>query len=601
MYRFTAQLFGVTVFALGLIWFADPGDASQLTAGQLEPVLWADTVHIEVDKDKKAIETKPDQSRDTFLRSVKKLTQTAFSIRNHYMEDVDVEEIIKAGVRGMLSDLDRYSVLMEADAYDALMESTHGKYQGLGMQIDSREDRIMIISPIEGTPAYRRGLHAGDVIWEIDGEDTEGMGTTKAVKLMRGEAGTSVILLIKRTGIDEKLEYEVERAVIELKSVNYHGVLPDSDIGYVRLSRFAEETSRELREAISDLNERGVNSLILDLRSNGGGLLDQAKEVGELFLEEGREIVYTKGRGIHAERHYRSDRPPLFPKDKPVIVLVDEGTASASEIVAGAIQDWDRGLVVGSTTYGKGLVQQIFPISSDGMEALKLTTAKYYVPSGRCIQKPERQAKVGSNHANRDKDDDADSLVVVEKEIFYTNGGRIVYGGGGIAPDVEVKRDKWKPIEINLERKSMFFNYAVEYVAAHPDMKPDFIVSDELLDQFRTFVQDQDFSYKSALQIAVEKLQETVTAEDKEALFEKSLTEMDKLVEAEKDIDFENSRDYIKRAIKREIVSAVYGERGVYEHILFHTDKTLLKAAEILNTPGEYGDLMSVGKKKAEL
>jgi carboxyl-terminal processing protease len=304
---------------------------------------------------------------------------------------------------------------------------------------------------------------------------------------------------------------------------------------------------------------------------------------------------------MHAERHYRSDRPPLFPRDKPVIVLVDEGTASASEIVAGAIQDWDRGLVVGSTTYGKGLVQQIFPISSDGMEALKLTTAKYYVPSGRCIQKPERQAKVGSNHANRDKDDDADSLVVVEKEIFYTNGGRIVYGGGGIAPDVEVERAKWQPIEINLERKSMFFNFAVEYVAAHPDMKPNFIVSDELFDQFRTFVQDQDFSYKSALQIAVEELQETVTAEDKEALFEKSLTEMDKLVEAEKDIDFESSQDYIKRAIKREIVSAVYGERGVYEHILFHNDKTLLKAAEILNTPGEYGDLMSVGKKKAEL
>jgi len=278
MYRFTVQLFGITVFALALIWFADPGDASQIGSRRPEPVLWADTVHIDLDKDNPAVETHPTQSRDTFLRSVKKLTQTAFSIRNHYMEEVDVDKIIKAGVIGMLSDLDRYSVLMESDAYDALMESTHGKYQGLGMQIDSRGNRIIIISPIEGTPAYRRGLKAGDIIWEIDGRDTEEMSTTEAVKLMRGEAGTSVTLLIKRTGIDEKLEYELERAVIELKSVNYYGVLPDTDIGYVRLSRFAEETSHELREAITALNEENVSSLIFDLRSNGGGLLDQAKE-----------------------------------------------------------------------------------------------------------------------------------------------------------------------------------------------------------------------------------------------------------------------------------------------------------------------------------
>jgi len=599
MYRFTVQLFGITVFALALIWFADPGDASQIGSRRPEPVLWADTVHIDLDKDNPAVETHPTQSRDTFLRSVKKLTQTAFSIRNHYMEEVDVDKIIKAGVIGMLSDLDRYSVLMESDAYDALMESTHGKYQGLGMQIDSRGNRIIIISPIEGTPAYRRGLKAGDIIWEIDGRDTEEMSTTEAVKLMRGEAGTSVTLLIKRTGIDEKLEYELERAVIELKSVNYYGVLPDTDIGYVRLSRFAEETSHELREAITALNEENVSSLIFDLRSNGGGLLDQAKEVGELFLNEGREIVYTKGRGVHVERHYRSTGEPLFSEDKPVIVLVDDGTASASEIVAGAIQDWDRGLVVGSTTYGKGLVQQIFPISSDGSVALKLTTAKYYVPSGRCIQKPERQSKTPP-HFTRDNDD-GDSLVVTEPELFYTNGGRVVYGGGGITPDVEVERDRWQPIEINLERKSMFFNFAVDYVAAHPDIKPDFEVTAELLEEFRTYLKDQEFTYKSALQIAVEELHETVTEENKESVFEESLTDMEALVAAEKEVDFDRSSKYIKRAIKREIVSAVFGERGVYEQLLFKTDKTLLKAAEILSQPGEYSRLITEGKKKAEL
>ncbi len=598
MYRFSAQLFGVTIFALALIWFADPGDASQINAEQPEPVLWADTVHINLDKDNPAVETPPTQSRDSFLRSVKKLTQTAFTIRNSYMEEVDAEEVIKAGVVGLLSGLDRYSVFMEEQAYDALMESTHGKYQGLGMQIDSREGRIVIISPIEGTPAYRRGLRAGDVVWAIDGKDTDGMSTSDAVDLMRGEAGSSVNLLIKRAGIDEKLEYILERAVIELKSVNYFGTLPNSDIGYVRLSRFAEETSRELREAVTSLNEQNVSSIVFDLRSNGGGLLDQAKEVSELFLDSAREIVYTKGRETYPERHYFSQALPLFGDGKPVVVLVDEGTASASEIVAGALQDWDRGLVVGSTTYGKGLVQGLFDLPSG--DHIKLTTAKYYVPSGRCIQKPERQAK---RNSRADLDDaDEDSLVIAEEpDIFYTNGGRIVYGGGGITPDVTVDRDRWQPIEINLERKSMFFDFAIEYVAAHPDIKPDFEVTDELLAEFRAFTAEKEFSYKSALQIAVEELQETISEEDKEALFEQSIANMEGVVEAEKEADFDRSSKYIKRAVKREIVSAVFGERGVYENILFKTDKTLLRAREILEQQGEYTRLMTDGKSKAEL
>lgn len=600
MYRFTVQLFGITLFALALIWFADPGDASQMSSQRPEPVLWADTVQIQLDKENPVVEVGPSQERDSFLRNVKKLTQTAFSIRNHYMEDVDMDKIIKAGVEGMLSDLDRYSVLMEAEAYDALMESTHGKYEGLGMQIDERDSRIMIISPIEGTPAYRKGLRAGDVIMAIDGHDTDGMKSNDAVSLMRGTAGTTVKLTIKRTGIDEDLEFEIERAVISLKSVNYYGVLPGTKVGYVRLSRFAEETSRELREAVTALNDQNVESLIFDLRSNGGGLLDQAKEVSELFLKEGREIVYTKGRGPNAERHYLSERPPLFAEEKPLVVLVDEGTASASEIVAGAIQDWDRGLLVGNTTYGKGLVQQIFPISADGTEALKLTTAKYYVPSGRCIQKPERQSKHPGD-VSADEQEQADSLTVANKEVYYTNGGRVVYGGGGIAPDVSIDRELWKPIEINLERRSMFFNFAVEYVAAHPDIKPDFEVTDELLNEFRHYIKAKEFTYKSTLQIAVEELKTTVSEENKEPEFDSSLQRMDALVAADKEADFNRSKEYITRAIKREIISSVYGERGVYEDIMFKSDKAIKKAVDILTQPGEYSKLISEGKKKAEL
>ncbi len=600
MLRYSVQLFGITVFALATIWFVGSGEAVQ-TPQSTEPVLWADTVHIDVESpsseqdDQEII-----QKKDSFLRDVKKLTQTAFHVRNQYMEEVDTEEIIKAGIKGMLADLDRFSVLMERSSYDALMESTHGKYEGLGMQIDARDNRIRIIAPIEGTPAYRKGLRAGDIVWEIDGESTEGMTAADASKLMRGPAGTSIMLTIKRTGIAELLEFEVERAVIELKSVNYADAIPGTDIGYVRLSRFAEESSHELREAISDLNQKNVSALIFDLRSNGGGLLDQAKETAELFLEQGREIVFTRGKWEDSERHYRADRPPLFP-ERPLIILVDEGTASASEIVAGAIQDWDRGLIIGNTTYGKGLVQQIFPLSNDGSMQLKLTTAKYYVPSGRCIQKPEKQEKKGKKRDTEEDEEEPDSLTVAESDVYYTNGGRMVYGGGGIVPDIEVEREKWQPIEINLWRQSMFFDFAVKYVAEHPEVKSDFEVTDEIVEKFRQFVKDRDFNYKSTLESSIEKLRETIAEEDKEELFAAMLDSLDAVVEAEKATEFDKSIEYIRKTIKREVVLAIAGQAGLYEEVVLKTDPAVMKAIEVLTTPGEYTKLISEGKKKAEL
>ncbi|MFH1687250.1 MAG: S41 family peptidase [bacterium] len=601
MIRFTVQLVGVTVFAVTLMWFVGSGEAVQ-SANQ--PILWADTSYIDTEQPVKTDERSAQMKREDFLRGVRSLPQTAVNIHNNYMEDIDTDELIKAGIRGMLSDLDRFSVLLEQKAYDQLMESTHGKYEGLGMQIDSRDNRIVIITPIEGTPAMRKGLRAGDIIWQINGKDTDGMSTSDGADLMRGQAGTSVTLLIKRAGLADMLEFEVERAVIELKSVPFYGVIPGTDVGYVRLSRFAEETSHELRQAISELNEQDISGLIFDLRSNGGGLLEQAKETAELFLKEGSEIVYTRGRFEGSEKHYNSNRQPLYP-DKPLVILVNEGTASASEIVSGAVQDWDRGLIVGAPTYGKGLVQQIFPISNDGTMALKLTTARYYVPSGRCIQKPERQVKHGSQAEEElqalEEIQEEDSLLVSDKEIFYTNSGRVVYGGGGIYPDVEIETEMYEPIEINLERQSMMFDFAIQYVADNPQTQPGIEITDSIMDQFRTYVEGRDFEYKTSLQVAVEDLQKTIEAEKQSDLFAGTLDSLKALVEAEKEDDFAASEDYIRNAIKREIVSAVAGQRGVYDEVILKTDSTIAKAVRILTSP-KYSEYLSRGQdSKAEL
>jgi len=404
--------------------------------------------------------------------------------------------------------------------------------------------------------------------------------------------------------VADEMEFDVMRAVIELKSVNYAGLVPGTDVGYVRLSKFAEESGFELREAVTKLVEQNASGVILDLRSNGGGLLDQAKEVSELFLEQGREIVYTKGKDATSERHLRSDKAPIY-GTKPLVVLVNEGTASASEIVAGALQDWDRALIIGNTTYGKGLVQQVFDISNDGSLAVKLTTAKYYVPSGRCIQKAEVQQK---DHGDRDIDLSSlkkgeDSMAVAEKPIYHTNAGRVVYGGGGLVPDIELEQEPWKPIEINLERKSMFFDFAVKYVADHPGIDPTaFQVTDEIVTMFRNFVKEQKFDYKTSTQVALEKLEGIVKDDSgEEKLFKGPLDSLSRLVEVEKANDFDESLDYIKRGIKTEIVSSVAGERGVYEQIVLRQDKAVQKALEVLGKKGDYSSLMTKGAKRSSV
>jgi carboxyl-terminal processing protease len=517
---------------------------------------------------------------------IKLFDAVAFDVNAGYVDTIDPEELVKAGIRGMMQTLDPFSTLQDMKEHDQLMEMTEGKYEGLGMSIAQVNKVITVISPIEGTPAYRMGIKAGDQIIQIDDKPTEGMTTEDASKLMRGQRGTSVALKIRREGVSELLEYKIERALIELKNVPYYGVM-EGGIGYVRLSKFSKESGNDLRDAVSELKNKNIKGLILDLRYNGGGLLDEAVETANLFLGEGKLIVYTQGRS-EEKREYVGRGSPLY-GEGPLVILVNEGTASGSEIVTGAVQDWDRGVIIGNTTFGKGLVQQVINRNLPPDYFLKLTVAKYYVPSGRCIQKPEMINKHSSGEGT---EEGSDTLVVSKREIFHTKGGRVVYGGGGIVPDIEVEREKFEPIEYNLERQSMFFDFAVSYIAKHPNIPMDFEVTDQVLADFKQFLKDKNFTYKSALELDLDTLKKHIGDQNKSEIFAQTLKNMESLIEQEKEKDFDQSLDYIKKSIKRDILSNLYGEKAWYEEIILKTDPAIQKAFEILTNKEEYKKIL---------
>ncbi len=560
--------FGVVVLALALIsaaiiWAVGLGEATEETkvTGEYE--------------------------RETLYSYVKLLDKVAFYINQKYVDSVNVKDMMYSGIRGMMETLDPFSTLQDAKTHDRLIEMTEGKYEGLGMTISERNNIITVISPIEGTPAYRMGIHAGDQIVRIDGKPTEGMSTEEASKLMRGQRGTTVVLTIKREGVAELLEYEIERAIIELTSVPYYGIM-DGGIGYIRLSKFSKDSGKELRDAIEDLKNRGAKGMIFDLRSNGGGLLDQAVETSNLFLDQGKLIVYTQGR-TEVRREFTATNEPIFP-DGPLAVLVNEGTASASEIVSGAIQDWDRGVIIGNTTFGKGLVQQIFGMPNDTY--LKLTIAKYYVPSGRCIQKPEIAKRRPARDRDEEEEEKPDSLVIAEKEVFYTKGGKKVYGGGGIVPDIEIEVPTLKPIEYNLGRQSMFFNFAVSYVAKHPDIPRDFEVDEQMLEDFKKFLKEKNFTYKSALELDLEPLGTQIEKQQNSEMFSQAMASLQQLIEKDKQDDFEESIDYIKKSLKRDILNNLHGQKAFYEEVLLKTDPYIQRAYEILTNEKQYKKIL---------
>ena len=530
--------------------------------------------------------------------SLNDFREVATVVSSQYVEEVDSQDLIKAGIEGMLSKLDPYSEYLDEKEYRALLEDTYGQFEGLGIEIAITDGWLTVIAPLEDTPADRMGIQAGDRIIEIEGVSTEGITAEEAVVKLRGKKGTVVHITIQREGIAKPMEYAIVRDVIEIRSVPYYGIT-SNEIGYVRLNRFSETSSYELKDAISELLQKEIKGLILDLRGNPGGLLTQAIEVTSIFLEKDKLVVETKGKVSSQSREFFSSGKPLN-TELPLVVLVGEGSASGSEIVAGAIQDWDRGVIVGASTFGKGLVQSIMQMKGGG--ALKLTTAKYYIPSGRCIQKPELSKSVFSQTEENLPSDSAQQKSDEAKKKFFTKGGRVVYGGGGIVPDVLVPPDKLSPLEYNLLAKLTFFDFAVHYTATHPKLPKDFEVDQTMLAEFKQSLKTKNFSYQTASEVELQKLKQTIKEEGRlESTYSEErrtipqvLADLEKLLKAQKENDLKESEDYIKWKIKESILVKLYGQNAKYEEVWFNYHPQIKKAIQILSDRDEYKSLLSL-------
>jgi carboxyl-terminal processing protease len=530
-------------------------------------------------------------------------------ISRKYVDPVDPDKFMKAGINGMLGTLDPYTVLIEKEDNAQLQIITHGKYGGLGMSISVRDGWATVIEqPYEGTPALKAGIREGDRIIEVDGVPTKDMNVEEVASRLRGEVGTEVDLKIVREGEPEPLVYHLIRAEITIHDVTYSGIIRDG-IGYVKLSRFSKNAGYEVNQAVRDLKAQGLKALILDLRNNPGGLLEAAVEVAENFVKKGEAIVSTKGRVEGSDKAYRSEKDPAL-GNLPLVVLVNGLSASASEIVAGAIQDLDRGVIMGETTYGKGLVQTVVSLTRDS--ALKITTAKYYVPSGRCIQKeqphPDEQADLLASAAEdaglADVPSEAESSKSAEKnekaspEIFRTKNGREVYGGGGIKPDIETLNQKLNRFESTLRRKAMTFNFAVAYASKHPAIKErDFKVDDNVVAEFRQFLRDKKFTYTSQSELQLAELKKTAASEGYLADLQPSLTTLEQALQHEKDDDFTKSQDFVRQELEREIAGKLFGSKAQVE-VTFDDDPAIMKALEILLSADNYNAVLNGAKAK---
>ena len=498
-----------------------------------------------------------------------------------YVDSLEAQKAIRVGIDAMLSELDPYTVYYPEDDMDELEMMTKGKYGGIGSIIRLRKDSTVIIyEPYEGMPAAEVGLKVGDVLLRIDDNDLKGMDTEKVSNLLRGEPGTTFLLEVQRPGEKKTRKFKITRRNITVSQIPYHGVLR-GDVGYINLIGFTENSSRDFRKALISVKADGAKSLGIDLRGNGGGSLAEAVNIVNLFVPRGKEIVSMKGKVRSSNYSYKSKNEPLD-IDMPIVVLVNNGSASAAEIVAGALQDLDRAVIVGSKTFGKGLVQSVRDLPYNG--SLKLTTSKYYIPSGRCIQAIDYK-----NRREGQTDRVADSLA----NVFHTEGGREVRDSGGITPDVEVKHDTLANLLFYLSNDDVLTDFATDYCKTHLTIAPaaEFAISDADFEAFKRMAVESGFKYDRLSEKRLDDLKKVAEFEGYLKDAEAEFAALAKKLEHNLERDFDNFKDDIKKLVEMEIVKRYYFQRGTVESGL-RDDVDFDKAVEILHNPEEYNRIL---------
>ena len=495
-----------------------------------------------------------------------------------YIHELDVTELTTRIIDSMLSNFDPYTEYYQEKDLEDLSLKTEGEFSGVGLEIYMYEDQLTVVSPIEGSPASRSGIYTGDAIMNIDGEPTAGLELKDATSKIRGRAGTEVILTIKKPKTGEVQDYSIIRDVITIKDIPFYGMVND-DVGYLRITNFSVNTANETKDAIISLMQDGASNVIIDLRDNPGGLLSSSLDLLDLILPKNLELVSTKGRAGKSIKNYKTLNNALIPETINMAVLINGASASASEIVAGVLQDYDRAIVLGSQSFGKGLVQTVIGINQE--TALKITNSKYYIPSGRSLQKREFI------------DDDliADSSTIADS-LFQTKAGRSVVGGGGIAPDVIVKDEGSYPLAASILRSGAYFKFVQENNDQYASID-EVLADNELMTKFKVFIEENDISGyvdgQEDLKLAKEKLSKK---DEKNLFINNAFSVIEKQIEKTQSAMFEDEKEIIQRMIHGEFAFYYNGYEGRY-NLYLKDDMVVLKALEIFADESQYLSILS--------
>ena len=500
-----------------------------------------------------------------------------------YVDTLSYDKMMKSSIDNMLEKLDPYTVYLPEEETDDLTFMTTGEYAGIGALIMKKDNIICISEPYEGMPAQRNGLRAGDILIQVDGEDVDGLTVGEVSALLKGTPNTIIKLKIKRPGEKKLIEKEFPREKIQVNPVTYSGLVADK-VGYVMLSEFTERAAQEIKNSINELvKQHKIESVVLDIRNNGGGLIDEAVKIVGYFVPKGTEVVTTKGKNKESDRTYKTPTDPIYPQMK-LVILANRSSASASEIVAGSIQDLDRGVIVGERTFGKGLVQNIRPLSYGGH--LKVTTAKYYIPSGRCIQ--------ALDYSHRNEDGSVGHIPDSLTSEFKTHNGRKVRDGGGVVPDTITKDERKINIAYYIFAQNLYFDYATQYVLQHPRIASpvEFVLSDEDFKAFTDYLAEKKFTYTTQTEKSYNALLEMAQFEglDKGAKDEFTALKAKLLPDVIKNI--QDAKKEVSELLSLEIIKRYYYQKGEIQYSL-RTDKDLKVAIDILKPDGKYLKILS--------